>query len=397
MRYLLILPLLFVCLCLTAQGDRSIAFAGGSWEEALQQAKAADKPVFLFAYTKSCHFCRQMERDVFTDSTVAAYYNDHFLSYRIDIEDGAEGEALSDQYGINAFPTYVFLSAEGEMLHQSASAKPAADFIQDAKDAGDPDRAIFSLMRRYDGGDRSPDLLFNYATALIDYKRRDSPQETVVGEYLATQSPEQLTSDATLRLLFDTYLPFASPATQHFLEHHEAYLPLFGREEVDRKLRYTIRNAASTAGRDQDDEQLTTIKATLAQHFPDEPSMTALTEIYYYQGAADWLAYARATLRYASAAGKVDEAPLIETAKYLRHFAEEQQVFELGAQLMRQITDKEPTYENLLLLAEMQDGAEQPGEALQTAEEALRVAADSGEDDAAARELIVKLASDRKG
>ncbi|MGB3798713.1 MAG: thioredoxin family protein, partial [Lewinella sp.] len=378
MRNLLILPLLFVGLCLTAQGDQRIAFETGPWSETLRQAKEVDKPVFLFAYTESCGYCRQMEKEVFTDSTVAAYYNDNFLSYRIDIEDGGAGEALKDQYGITGYPTYLFFDADGELLHQSGSAKPADAFIQDAKDAGDPNKAVFSLKRRYDEGDRSPGLLYNYATVLTNYNQVDSPEETVAAEYLATQSPEQLASDNNLTLLFNEYLSFASPATQYFLEHHEAFVPLFGREEVEVKVRSTIRQCANVAGRMKDTEQLAEMKLTVARYFANRTSMPAVVDIYYYQGAADWHAYARSTLTYASGPGKQDTPTLLETAKYLRHFAEDLQTLETGVQIMKVVTETSRNFDNLLLRAQLEDLADLSGDALESAEEALQVAKETG-------------------
>ncbi|MGB3588439.1 MAG: thioredoxin, partial [Tunicatimonas sp.] len=56
---LILLSTIMVC---KSQHRKSIDFSSSSWSETLQRAKKETKPIFLYAYTPSCHFCRQMEK-----------------------------------------------------------------------------------------------------------------------------------------------------------------------------------------------------------------------------------------------------------------------------------------------------------------------------------------------
>ena len=370
-----------------AQQAPTIEFATTSWPETLRKAQAANKPVFLFAYTDFCHFCREMERDVFTDPTVAAFYNENFLSYRLNVDDGGAGEAMGDSMGIVGFPTYVYYAPDGSKLHQSGGAKPAADFIQDARDALDPDKALFSLQRRYAAGERSPDLLFHYASALSEYHHKDSPEATVVNEYLATQSPEQLTSEQNLRFLFEKSLPFSSAATQYLLAHHELFTPLYPRDEVMASVGNTIRRAAVFAGQDNDTAQLATIRQTIERHFSDTTKFLPLATINFLHGQKEWLPYARATLAYAQGPGAQDLVTLVETATYLKHFSEDPESWELGARILEIAAETEQSADHLLLRAELLQRAGHTDEALASAREALQLATGSAED----REAILTV------
>ena len=173
-----------------AQKKADIDFSSSSSSYVLQKAEEEKKPIFLYAYSPSCHFCQEMEKGVFTGDAVANFYNTRFINYKIDIEDGGKGNALAEKYAISSFPTYLYFNANGELMHQSNSAKPAEEFILDGKNALSPNKSLFSLKTRYDRGDRSLTLLYDYSNALASYDHKDSPEEQVVREYLETQSAQ---------------------------------------------------------------------------------------------------------------------------------------------------------------------------------------------------------------
>ena len=82
-----------------------------------------------------------MARDVFSDTTVARYYNATFLSYKVNLDEGA-GKELGTRYGIIFLPTYLYFDSKGKLLHRNGGGKSAAEFIQDGKDAFDPSKAF---------------------------------------------------------------------------------------------------------------------------------------------------------------------------------------------------------------------------------------------------------------
>lgn len=56
-------------------------------EEALQRAKAENKPIFLSIGYSSCHWCHVMERLVFENEEIAKYMNEHFINIKVDREE----------------------------------------------------------------------------------------------------------------------------------------------------------------------------------------------------------------------------------------------------------------------------------------------------------------------
>lgn len=55
--------------------------------EALERARALDRPIFLSIGYSACHWCHVMERESFEDPAVAAYLNEHFVSIKVDREE----------------------------------------------------------------------------------------------------------------------------------------------------------------------------------------------------------------------------------------------------------------------------------------------------------------------
>ncbi len=56
-------------------------------KEALRKAEDQNKPLVISIGYASCHWCHVMERECYSDTEVAAYMNEHFVSIKIDREE----------------------------------------------------------------------------------------------------------------------------------------------------------------------------------------------------------------------------------------------------------------------------------------------------------------------
>ncbi len=90
-------------------------FAWG--EEAFEQAKREDKPVFLSVGYSTCHWCHVMERESFEDDEVAEYLNAHFVAIKVDKEERPDIDAVYMQVcqaltGSGGWPLTLFLTPD---------------------------------------------------------------------------------------------------------------------------------------------------------------------------------------------------------------------------------------------------------------------------------------------
>ncbi len=83
--------------------------------EVLFFAKAENKLVFLDVYTDWCLPCQIMDEDVFSNNELAHYYDERFVSYKVNAEKGT-GPLIAINYDVPAYPTLLFLNTEGEVL-----------------------------------------------------------------------------------------------------------------------------------------------------------------------------------------------------------------------------------------------------------------------------------------
>jgi uncharacterized protein YyaL (SSP411 family) len=63
-------------------------------QEALERAKAEDKPIFLSVGYSSCHWCHVMEHESFANPEIAALMNEHFVCIKVDREERPDLDAI---------------------------------------------------------------------------------------------------------------------------------------------------------------------------------------------------------------------------------------------------------------------------------------------------------------
>ncbi|MGZ8565696.1 MAG: thioredoxin domain-containing protein [Actinomycetota bacterium] len=91
-------------------------------EEALERARAGDKPILLSIGYAACHWCHVMERESFEDAETAALMNRHFVSIKVDREerpdlDAIYMDAVQAMTGGGGWPLTAFLTPEGKPFY----------------------------------------------------------------------------------------------------------------------------------------------------------------------------------------------------------------------------------------------------------------------------------------
>ncbi|MFN2269887.1 MAG: thioredoxin domain-containing protein [Anaerolineae bacterium] len=87
-------------------------------EEALQKAKAEDRPIFLSIGYSACHWCHVMAHESFEDASAAAVMNAHFVNVKVDREERPDLDriymnAVQALTGRGGWPMSVFLTPDG--------------------------------------------------------------------------------------------------------------------------------------------------------------------------------------------------------------------------------------------------------------------------------------------
>ena len=133
-----------------------------------------------------------MAAETFPQQTVGDYFNKNFVNYKIDAEKG-EGPGLAGKYEVSAYPTLVFVNAEGELVYKFMGVRTADKLIAE----GGRKPCVYMLLapriaameKEYEQGKRGKVFLGEYYALL---KESGAGGGVVLNEYLKCLSDEEL-------------------------------------------------------------------------------------------------------------------------------------------------------------------------------------------------------------
>ncbi len=90
--------------------------------EALERARAEDRPILLSVGYSACHWCHVMAHESFESAATAALMNEHFVNVKVDREERPDVDALYmdatvSMTGQGGWPMTVFLTPAGEPFY----------------------------------------------------------------------------------------------------------------------------------------------------------------------------------------------------------------------------------------------------------------------------------------
>lgn len=131
-----ILSITFLLLCMNlltqAQEQEGIRFFTGTFDEALAQAKAEDKVLFVDFYATWCGPCKRIAREVFPKKEVGDYFNSRFISIQLDAEAEPNVE-VAKRYNVAAYPTLAFINNDGKAISIITGGVDVKSLLEEAK------------------------------------------------------------------------------------------------------------------------------------------------------------------------------------------------------------------------------------------------------------------------
>jgi len=132
-----------------------------SWEQIKQKAKAENKYIFLDCFATWCLPCKQMEKDVFSKAQVGEYFNDKFISVRVQMDKTEKDEvfvknwygdaaAIYKKYKIIVFPSFLFFKPDGSIVYKDRGYKGPNETLKTAKLATIKGRKFDDPYKKFD-------------------------------------------------------------------------------------------------------------------------------------------------------------------------------------------------------------------------------------------------------
>lgn len=131
-----------------------------SWEEVKSLAKNENKYIFVDCYATWCQPCKMMDKEVYENEQVGEFLNSKFISVKIQMDKTKNDNdrvkswyddafMITQQYNISSYPSYLFFSPDGSVVHKQTGYKKVKDFVQLSSDALDAQKQYYTLLNRY--------------------------------------------------------------------------------------------------------------------------------------------------------------------------------------------------------------------------------------------------------
>ncbi len=279
-----------------------------NWADAKAKAKAENKYIFVDAFTTWCGPCKVMAAKIFPQPEVGEYFNANFINLKVQLDTTkqdneyiqswyTDAHNLMVNYKVNVFPTYLFFSPDGEIVHREVGSSDAITFINKAKDALNPDKQYYALVRKYEAGNREPGFLKSLAYASKGaYDRDNTPKYT--NAYLKTQS--DLMTEDNLLFLADFTQKSTDPGFEYLLKHPEKFdafkEPGYAKTVVKNIImQEEIYPTIFVRGGDARAPDWNALSNRLEGKYPTLASeITLQSKVMYFQQKRDWPAFSAA-------------------------------------------------------------------------------------------------------
>jgi thioredoxin-related protein len=224
------LTLLFISTVVPAQPK--VNFHEGQLPEILKMASDENKPVMLMAYATWCTHCNLMKTTVLADQAVADFYNGNFVCTWVDAEK-EDGIAIRKRYNVKAFPAFLFLDKNGDLLYTASGEFKSGDFIKEGRNALNPAMQLPHLKAQFEADITNAENCLAYVSAL---RKSNQDTEAAAQKYLSPLGEAQLVSNMNWKIIANGVRDINSREFQSILKKQREFAAVSSQKRVDRKI-----------------------------------------------------------------------------------------------------------------------------------------------------------------
>ncbi len=172
-----------------------------SWDQIKTKAKQEGKYIFVDCFATWCGPCKIMDNETYPNDSVGRFMYNKFISVKIQMDRTKkdiefiqkwykDADAISREYKISGFPTFLFFSPDGSLVSKETGYKNPEDFITIARKALRPGATYINPYKVFDS------LIARYKMGKKDYSQMP---------YMIKMAKEKIRDGALTRVLISDY------------------------------------------------------------------------------------------------------------------------------------------------------------------------------------------------
>lgn len=170
---------------------------GLSWQQVKEKAKKENKFLLVDCFTTWCGPCKYMASTIFPQEKVGEFFNKNFVNVKVQFDQTkndseevkswyADAQSMSKEFKINAYPTFLIFSPQGELVHRIVGGGEADEFIARAQMALNPETQYYTLLKKSESGNPTPETL-KQLTVSAEAAYDEENSEKFANAYINTQ------------------------------------------------------------------------------------------------------------------------------------------------------------------------------------------------------------------
>ena len=229
----------------TVKEGPGMHFEHGKWSEILAKAKKENKMIFMDAYTTWCGPCKMMAKNIFPLPEAGEFFNANYINVKVQLDTTKtdneyvqswykDAHMIMMNYNVRVYPTYLFISPDGKLLHRAVGSSDVTAFIAKGKDALDPNKQYYTLQDRYNAGEKS--VAFLRSLTLAANNAYDKPNAAKYGnEFFAME--KNLDTPENIKLIDEITESSKDKGFAFIQANMAAYNKVVGEGAAEKKVR----------------------------------------------------------------------------------------------------------------------------------------------------------------
>lgn len=298
---------------------------GLTWKQVKEKALKENKFLLVDCFTTWCGPCKYMSSTIFPQEKVGAFFNKNFVNVKVQFDKTngdseevkswyADADAINTAYKVVAYPTFLIFSPKGELVHRIVGGGDADDFIARAEKALHPETQYYTLLKKYEAGNKSPETLKQLAVVANEAYDNENAGK-LASAYLDTQ--KDLYTKENLEFLGKFTQSSKSKGFQVMLKNPGKVDAILGKGKANAILGGIILQEEVYPGLRDPKADLEALIAAAKTKYPtvDMGQSTDLLRVQFFQRSKNWPKFQTAVLAYMDKYGKeVDGSTLNEFA-----------------------------------------------------------------------------------